>query len=930
MNDNQKTIIAQVLVQIKANQIVTEEIIKKYVNVFKVINNITAEEEEEVMKELHAKLLVRMDRGSCIKAKDHVTWYYSAKKEINPVYWERYRAYLAKKTNLNAAVIDALDKSTDEMMDLLGNPKIKEAYSRRGLVIGDVQSGKTSTYIALINKASDAGYKVIILLTGTIEKLRRQTQGRLDEGFIGLDSTTLIRDKNKKLFGVGEIDGSFTGWALTSTSNDFTTKIAKQAIGKLASLNCPVIFVVKKNKGVLEQLEEWLRQFNANLSDNKIDLPMIMIDDEADNASANTSKDDELPKTINRDIRQLLNLFTHSNYVAFTATPFANIFINPYTDDEMLKDDLFPRDFIYALDAPSTYIGPDGIFKDNGKYSYMLKDNEDCEYYLPEKHKIDFVPKGLPESLKQAIACFFIANAIRDLRGDTNQHRTMLVNISRFINVQEIVCQNVEGYVRMLQREIRSYYLMGTEALKHENIAFIKTAFDENFANISNAVLGGEKRFTWSEIQKALYPAVAAIVVRTVNGGNAARNLNYDENEAEGLRIIAVGGISLSRGLTLEGLCTSYYHRNSRMYDTLMQMGRWFGYRAHYADICTVWMTKESAEWYGYISDSANELRREVRRMENEGKTPIEFGLKVRSDKDALIVTAVNKMRSAKDIEVAVSLDGEVIETPYLSYNKDVLNSNFILTQNWVKVLFKNGYSFADNNKLDLALKKYHQILNVHKKYILEYLASFNSNYLNIHFQTEDIIRAISEYTDGTVDRWDIIFASGDGKQIENWKEIQPSTYVVRSFNLKKLNGSRALQLSKQNARLGSANLCAGGLTVKQKQEIEAAAKKLRPFTEQEKEMSDSEFFSTGMKRNPLLIIYPVILNHKKSSEEDDEEKSKIVREFAFPLIGLGIGIPSIDGREKITYKYKINLVKYRELLGIDDDFGEYDDTNQE
>ena len=217
MNDAQKKVVALVQTQLSNHSVVNEDDIKQFVDTFAGINGLSTEQKQEVISDLHAKLSVRMDRGACLKEKNHVSWYYSAKKDLPSVFWERYRLLLVNKNGFSSDVINALDASTDEMMDMLGNPSSSESYSRRGLVIGDVQSGKTSTYTALINKAADAGYRIIILLTGTIEKLRRQTQARLDEGFIGLDSTAFTKDKSVHI-GVGMIDSSVTGWAVTSTT----------------------------------------------------------------------------------------------------------------------------------------------------------------------------------------------------------------------------------------------------------------------------------------------------------------------------------------------------------------------------------------------------------------------------------------------------------------------------------------------------------------------------------------------------------------------------------------------------------------------------------------------------------------------------------------------------------------------------------------
>ena len=308
MTKNQELVMSHVQMQIKPGEIVDEVRINQLVSVFRILNPLSDEEAEEVEAELHSKLAVRMDRGACVKSKSHVSWYYAAKVNIDPKFWNRYSTYLFKDAGFNSDVVNTLDISTDEMMDLLENPLAEQSFKRRGLVIGDVQSGKTSTYLALMNKAADSGYRIIILLTGTIEKLRRQTQGRTDEGFVGLDSTAFNRDSDHVYVGVGDIDQSISGWAVTSTTSDFNTSTASKLSGKLENISSPVVFVLKKNKSVLEKLESWLRIFNVNKVTNTIDLPMFMIDDEADNASVSTKLGED-PTTINKNIRKILKLF---------------------------------------------------------------------------------------------------------------------------------------------------------------------------------------------------------------------------------------------------------------------------------------------------------------------------------------------------------------------------------------------------------------------------------------------------------------------------------------------------------------------------------------------------------------------------------------------------------------------------------------------
>ena len=930
MTDHQKNIVGTILMNTSSTTTpITEEMIEKLVDMYDSANSmmfgtprLTDAEREEVIAELHASLFVRIDRGHFVKEKDHTPWYIAAKVNKPSKFWDRYRLYLQKEKHWNGDTINELDKTTDEIMDLLGNPEQEEPFLRRGLCIGDVQSGKTSTYIGLINKAADANYRVIILLTGTIEKLRRQTQQRIDEGFIGLDSYAFTLENDNVQVGVGAIDPSTSGWAVTSTTSDFNAATAKKIVGQLNNISAPVIFVLKKNKSVLEKLEHWLRFYNANKTTKTIDLPMLLIDDEADNASVNTKQDDVT--AINKGIRKLLVLFEKANYVGFTATPYANVFIDPDSETEMLQHDLFPRDFIYALEAPSNYIGARLMFGEDAPYGYMLEQNDDCEQALPIKHKKGDVLTYIPESLKEAIASFFIANAVRDLRGDTKSHRTMMINISRFIDVQNQITRVVDSYIRDVKREIHNYYLLGEAALQYKAISFVKQVYEKYFAFCAaDPAFSNLKHFTWEEIQRALYPAIARIEVRTINGGNAPKNLDYENYEKApddiGLRLVAVGGLSLSRGLTLEGLCTSYYYRNSTMYDTLMQMGRWFGYRDKYRDVCKVWMPALSIAWYSYISMATDELRAEVRRMQNEGMTPRDFGLAVRSDVQGLLVTATNKMRSAKDYETTINFSGEVVETRYIHSAKDILDRNLEGTEAFLRSVQAEYPLHRDDPNLAI---RHPQFLSVRKDLIIDYLKSFSAHTMNTEFIIHDLVEMFTEDTEGVFDSWDVLIAQGSGNELPAFAGIPNITPVRRGFAYRK--DSKSLQMSGKNSRLGSKDLAKGGLTRKEVEKMEALA------DNGGRSFSEDFYFKTGIKRNPLLVIYPVLLHYEvKPGEEEDTKKSAIVNSINYPIVGLSIGIPLIAGKARQHIKYKINKQKWLEIFGADneDDFEEIDET---
>ena len=330
---------------------------------------LAAEEREEIIRELESFFTHTQRKGSAVTS-DYKPWLASRRSTIDFYYWNRLQRFYLEGGTLPPQVVATLDAVTDEVLDYLGDPADVGEWSRRGMVMGHVQSGKTTNYSALICKAADAGYKVVILLAGITNSLRSQTQERLDDTFIGRksifhataqESLPIINYSNTRRFPAYG----------TSRDRDFT-RDAAGVFFSLAAHNEPIIFITKKNKAPLESLQKWLKEQSHG---QKIDFPLLLIDDEADNASINTLKNPNATTAINGAIRQILDLFTRSSYVGYTATPFANIFIDPDSDQQMLSDDLFPRNFIKELDPPSTYAGAARIFAESGR--------------LAEKHRSD-------------------------------------------------------------------------------------------------------------------------------------------------------------------------------------------------------------------------------------------------------------------------------------------------------------------------------------------------------------------------------------------------------------------------------------------------------------------------------------------------------------------------------------------------------------
>jgi hypothetical protein len=636
------------------------------------------EEMAWLLRALEASFTTTQSRGYSVFS-DFKPWLKENSGAIDFYYWNRLKRYYLEGGSLAAPVVATLDNVTDEILDFSGNPLTANVGSRRGMVIGHVQSGKTTNYSALICKAADAGYRTIILLAGITNSLRAQTQERLDETFIGKKSIFHAFAAEPLPIQTYAIKKRFPAYG-TSRDKDFTRRPGAGVVFSLAAHNEPIIFVCKKNKAPLSQLRSWLiEQGHGSI----ITSPLLLIDDEADNASINTSKDPKATTAINAVIREILGLFERRSYVGYTATPFANIFIDPDSNDEMLKDDLFPRHFIKALDPPNTYVGASRVFADGGDLREpMVEVVKDYVPHLPLNHKADH-HVTLPPSLLTAIRVFLLTRAIRILRGQGRQHCTMMINVSRFNSIQEKVHGEVYLYLQSLQNS--AALAMGPDALRDPVIAQFKQDFDREFGN------GNE---TFEAIRTVLAEA-ARVQPLTVNMKGGA--LEYRAHRENGLHVIAIGGLALSRGLTLEGLTVSYILRNTAASDTLMQMARWFGYRPGYEDICRVYLPQIALDHYREINEAIEELRGEVRRMHELGMTPEHFGLKVRESPTAISITAANKMRTATQMTIAQDYSVRHLEGYVLPNNPDVNAENLKAARAFVVSLGKPSQKKTTN-----------------------------------------------------------------------------------------------------------------------------------------------------------------------------------------------------------------------------------------
>ena len=513
---------------------------------------------DTLTRELEANLNVVVGPASTLtdETSDHIPWLAAKRASIEWGFTRRHQRFLEEQKGWARATLQRANDLTDRIMELLEDPERPGAWDRRGMFVGEVQSGKTSNYIELVCKAADAGYKFIVILTGTTNSLRAQTQLRFDDGFLGWDTRlNLALDSSNKRVGVGTLLGEQLYRAIPSTNaeerGDFNLRIANQFNVRLGG--DPVIMVVKKNASVLRNLTRWARSLSPLGPDEAIrDIPTLLIDDEADFASVNTrptgTGDDDDPTVINGRIRELLSAFEKKVYIGYTATPFANIFIYPDQEVARYGRDLFPRDFLINLPVPSNHVGPTKVFglpedPDDESESVvpmpLVRPVNDSEAHIPSVHRSGWTVDELPASLTQAIRAFVLACAIRAARGQGEQHNSMLIHVTRFVNTQSRVADLVRAELRDIQNRIRYGDGDSTVPILEE----LRSIWLDDFVPTSQSVrdlypdlMVGCGEVSWDMIRERLVEASQKIQVKVINGSargcrqNDARVIDWYES----------------------------------------------------------------------------------------------------------------------------------------------------------------------------------------------------------------------------------------------------------------------------------------------------------------------------------------------------------------------------------------------------------------
>ncbi len=817
--------------------------------------------------------LAKKNVEASLQSIDHLTRIHAVRTRRMPWYsgpaqpspnWDAYKAYLFEKGW--ADTVPSIDQSSSGVVASLYNPGTPQ-YESRGLVLGYVQSGKTANMTAVIAKAADAGYKLVIILTGMIEKLRKQTQKRIE--------TDLISQPGAQ---------KWHPW--TTQEVDFTSQPTNP--GFQFNLSDRNILVIKKQKDVLQRIVEKLVNTSAN---TKNDTPVLIIDDECDQASVNASNRDNDITTLNRLIREIMSHLPRHSYVGYTATPFANVLIDPAVKpNEPL--DLYPKDFIYTLPRPKEYFGAERLFgRDLLDAEQPIEDDEELDIIriIPEgeipalttkKDETDF---ELTDSAAEALDYFLLATAIRDLRGQSDEHSTMLYHTSHLRSVHGLIAHEVRKLLKarldLLERGSPSYS------------SHLEKLYEKEIAKVPPSLYGYDELRFKDLIPHILTTTRAAQVV--VVNSESDDELDYSSEGVEtGKRYIAIGGNVISRGLTLEGLVSSFFMRTSKQYDTLMQMGRWFGYRKGYEDLPRVWMTAEMQDNFYRLATVEADIREKIRVYEQEEPdiTPLDVAVRIRQI-PGLAITARNKMRSAR--QCSFSFAGEHRQTTcFPNKNSDVLRKNWDAAES----LINQASEASTLEHVDRGIL----VRNVDRSLVETFLNSYaihgkHADLVDERSGTNHLLRYISKRKE----------LSGDNLKSWNVGIIQPrgekastSTHINGLPSLKLINRSMFQELVNGDADI-KALMSRSDITIDMGDYAAGTASWAKIKKERVERDCDA----------PLLLLYPI---DKDSAPEERKVKGsgKVIESKRLPLsaaanvMGMGILFPQAAAGEKEAAHY--------------------------
>ncbi len=781
-------------------------------------------------------------------------------KMDSDLFWPKFRELLKIRKDFPEEVIKSIDSCTDKILSYLENPN-KSKFNIKGLVVGYVQSGKTANYTGLIAKAADRGYKMFVILTSSNNKLRKQTQLRIEQDLI---------DSNKSYwFPLTTIEHDL---GVNIPNPDAYLSLENDDRGRKISDNYRTICVIKKNTNRLMNLINWFRRATPNIL--KI-TPILIIDDEADNASINTRFRDDRT-TINREIIDIIQGLNKVSYIGYTATPFANILIDPNYDE-----DLYPRNFIVDLPKPDNYFGAEKIFgREKLVYDdsdFNLEEGLDMIREVPLEEILDLKPKNRSEinsftpkitkSLERAIRYFWLATAARFSRGQSQKHSTMLIHTTSFS-----IPQNKFRNPLIEFREVCFKALLNP-LTKEEEFRNMKSIWEEEQEKLDASLMEPPKiPVSFDELQLYLTDVIRNCDIFIENSTVDQKDrMVYGEDQ--GIYIV-VGGNILSRGLTLDGLVVSFFIRGASAYDTLLQMGRWFGYRIGYEDLPRIWMTNELRGFFSDLAVVEEEIRYDIQRYVKEKITPREYGVRIRTHPN-LLITSRMKMRAGIRCNISYS-ETRVQTTIFKKKDRTWLRGNLNATRRLFKDIGRNP------NHGETSINQYSWIVkDVDVKHIINYINNYEIHENHIQLSKELLLGYIKEENNyNSLKKWNIAVLSRKTTNIYN-KELGtidlgfPNKQMVNS-----INRSEALSVGISDTNLKS--IMVRDDTILDFENIEGVIRE---------GPNRDNFFKLRSAREPnigLLILYPI----SKDSIKPPNAKANVDLKAIDNIIGLGLVFP--------------------------------------
>jgi hypothetical protein len=787
------------------------------------------------------------------------------------VFWPAYRDYLLNVRNRSRDEVNDVDRESTKILSLLphsGTGRI----ATRGLVMGSVQSGKTGNFTAVITKAADVGYKFFIVLSGLTNLLRSQTQGRLDADALQHNSDRWITLTNP--------DEDFTLPRSVNVNSFLTGNAAHRTI-------C----VVKKNAFRLRRLQRWLTGARPEILRA---CPILIIDDEADQASLNAHRDPARRTEINRLVVEILGALPKAAYIGYTATPYANFLTDP------AEGDVYPRDFIVDLDPPEAYFGPERIF---GREQFdwdepeleadgldMIRLIDDAE--LPQLHPAsradrgDFVPQAT-ESLKSALRYFVMATAARHYRGQSGEHSTMLVHTSQYTSVHQSFVQPVNHLLNALAGSLRAGDAATVDALRALWEAEQEKVPSDGFSLAP---------VPFDAILPLISGVLDAIEVKVENAQSGAR-IDY---EVPGRTYVVIGGNVLARGLTLEGLVVSFFIRSASAYDALLQMGRWFGFRRGYEDLPRVWMTKELKDAFYHLATVEEEIRHQIGFYEHQHINPLTLGVRIRTHPH-LAITSRLKMRSA--VKAEMSFSNKSPQTILFHHrNRDWLEANLEAARSLIGRSRSMGIEPTDGRD-----PKYQVFRGVPAAEVLQFLEEYSFHPDQIELQGPLVRGYIQDQNNrGNLEEWNVVVVSRSNSSLGDIDLGLPArTPLVKRSRFERGENPLTADI---RALISQGDIVA---------DLDVDPAEIKRLNSWEKLKNLREQSGSGAEGRGMLLLYPISRN-----SDDPRSPKRHPLNAVEDVLGVGLVFP--DAKEDTPQEYMTADLPDLEIEEVD--FGDEDE----